>query len=331
MSPRIWRSCCCAPAWCAPPPDLTTSVPDRRSSPAGGGQPRTASSLLVVLPREARDAAALAPTADRPRLDLVPPPAGPTTAGQGPGTADYPPGQREPSLGLPAHQGRTAAPRGPGVGHHDPHLHASSRGRSCASAGGHDLAGVPVPAGRRDHGVRLLHRRHDLATAVSVLFFIELDTPGVQLARVTAHPEGPWIASRPATAADVWGRGPRRRFLIRDRDARCTRAFDDVFRSEGCGVITPVQAPNANTHAERWIRKVRAECLDLLLVTGRRHVEQVLRGYVNHYDVHRPHRALGLEPPNPPAGPTALSKDQGRVHRRDRLGGLLSEYHRRAA
>jgi hypothetical protein len=120
--------------------------------------------MLVVLPREARDAAALALTADRPRLDRLAPPEGPTTAGQGPATADYPPGQREPSLGLPAHQRRTTAPRRPGVGH-DPHHHASSRVGSCASAGGYDLAGVPAPAGHRDHGLRLLHRRHDLAAA----------------------------------------------------------------------------------------------------------------------------------------------------------------------
>ena len=119
-----------------------------------------------MLPREARDAAALAPAADCPRLDLPASPDRPTTAGQGPATADHPPAQRESSLGLPAHQGRTTAPRHPGVGHHDPHHHASSRVGSCASAGGYDLAVVPAPVGHRDHGLRLLHRRHDLAAAV---------------------------------------------------------------------------------------------------------------------------------------------------------------------
>ena len=95
-------------------------------------------------------------------------------------------------------------------------------------------------------------------------------------------------------------------FLIRDRDARFTRAFDDVFRSEGAEVlITPVQAPNANAYAERWIRSVRAKCLDWLLIVGREHLEQVLQAYVEHYNVHRPRRALGLEPPVPRVGPTA--------------------------
>jgi putative transposase len=165
-----------------------------------------------------------------------------------------------------------------------------------------------------------------------VLFVIELGTRRIHLAGVTAHPDCPWVAQQARNLLLMFGgRGPRLRFLIRDRDAKFTRAFDDVFRSEGCDVlITPVQAPNANAHAERWIRTVRAECLDWLLLTGRRHVEQVLGVSVDHDNVHRPHRALGLEPPDPPAGPTAISKEQGRVHRHDRLGGLLSEYHRRA-
>jgi putative transposase len=122
--------------------------------------------------------------------------------------------------------------------------------------------------------------------------------------------------------------GHRPRFLLRDRDARFTRAFDEVFCSEGAEVlITPVQAPNANAYAERWIRTVRAECLDWLLIVGGRHLEQVLGVYVEHDNVQRPHRALGLEPPDPPAGPAAMSNDQGHVRRRDRLGGLLHEYH----
>jgi putative transposase len=93
-------------------------------------------------------------------------------------------------------------------------------------------------------------------------------------------------------------RGRRTRFLVRDRDAKFCRGFDDVFRSEGAQVlVTPVQAPNAN--AERWIRTVRAECLDWLLIVGPRHLERVLRAYVEHYHRHRAHRALQLQAPNP--------------------------------
>jgi putative transposase len=66
--------------------------------------------------------------------------------------------------------------------------------------------------------------------------------------------------------------------VLRDRDAKFSRAFDDLFRSEGAEIlVSPVQAPNANAYAERWIRTVRAECLDWLLIAGRGHLEQVLR------------------------------------------------------
>jgi putative transposase len=93
------------------------------------------------------------------------------------------------------------------------------------------------------------------------------------------------------------------RFLLRDRDAKFCRAFDDVFRSEDAEVVlTPVQAPNANAFAERWIGTVRAECLDWLLIVGRGHLEQVLRVYAEHHNRHRPHRALRLEARTDPLG-----------------------------
>jgi putative transposase len=120
--------------------------------------------------------------------------------------------------------------------------------------------------------------------------------------------------------------------LLRDRDAKFCRTFDDLFRAEGAEVIlTPVQAPNANAFAERWVGMVRAECLDWLLMVGRRHLEQVLRVYVKHYNVHRPHRALRLGSPHPPADSSAIYEaSAGQVHRRDLLGGLLHEYRRAA-
>jgi putative transposase len=87
---------------------------------------------------------------------------------------------------------------------------------------------------------------------------------------------------------------------------------------------TPVQAPNANAHAERWVRTLRADCLDRILILGRRQLEHVLRIYRRHYNEHRPHRAIGLVPPNgrEPARPNATDH----LHRRDLLGGLIHEY-----
>jgi hypothetical protein len=103
-----------------------------------------------------------------------------------------------------------------------------------------------------------------------VLFFIELETRRVHLAGVTAHPNGAWVTQQARNLLLMRSeRGRRLRFVLRDRDAKFSRTFDDVFRSEGAKVlVTPVQAPNANAYAERWIRTVRAECLDWLLIVG---------------------------------------------------------------
>ena len=97
-----------------------------------------------------------------------------------------------------------------------------------------------------------------------VLFFIELDTRRVHLAGATANPDGAWVTQQARNLLlALEERGRRLRFLLRDRDAKFSRAFDDVVGSEGAEVLlTPVQAPNANAYAERWIRTVRAECLD---------------------------------------------------------------------
>jgi len=119
------------------------------------------------------------------------------------------------------------------------------------------------------------------------------------------------------------------RFLIRDRDSKFTRDFDTVFRSEGVEIIrTPIRSPKANAIAERFVRTVRAECLDWLLIVNRRHLEQVLRVYVDHYNRQRPHRALDLRPPVPEQRTLQLASSTrpGDVTRRDRLGGLIHEY-----
>ncbi len=162
---------------------------------------------------------------------------------------------------------------------------------------------------------------------------IELDSRRVHLAGVTANPDGAWVAQQARNLLlALEERGRRVRFLLRDRDAKFCRGFDDVFPAEGAEVLlTPVRAPNANAYAERWVRTVRSECLDWLLIVGRGHLDRVLRVYVAHYNRHRPHRALELQPPDPSAEITTLTEARpGRVHRRDLLGGLLREYRRAA-
>jgi putative transposase len=117
------------------------------------------------------------------------------------------------------------------------------------------------------------------------------------------------------------------RLLIRDRDCKFSGPFDEVFRSEGARVIkTPIRAPRANAFAERWVRTVRTECLDWVLVFGRRHLERILRIYTVHYNDRRPHRGLGLKTPVPRLDPLPSPADGARVRRHDVLGGVIHEY-----
>ncbi len=120
-------------------------------------------------------------------------------------------------------------------------------------------------------------------------------------------------------------------FLIRDRDAKFSRSFDAVFVSDGIRVIrTPIRAPNANAFAERWVETLRAECLDWLLILGNtRHLDRILRIYVQHYNRRRPHRGLELQVPESLA-PVEEADRVPDIQRRDLLGGLVHEYMRAA-
>ena len=121
------------------------------------------------------------------------------------------------------------------------------------------------------------------------------------------------------------------RFLIRDRDSKFSGSFDEVLRTERVQVIrTPVRAPRANAVAERWVRTVRAECLDRTLIVSGRHLERVLRRYVAHYNEQRPHRGLQLDVPVPSPAPMR-PPSSSRIRRRDSLGGLIHEYYSAAA
>ncbi len=161
-----------------------------------------------------------------------------------------------------------------------------------------------------------------------VLFFIELGSRRVHLAGCTANPTGAWVVQQ-ARNLSFTGMFERMRFLIHDRDSKFTTSFDEVFRSEGVRVVhTPIRAPQANAYAERFVRTVRTECLDHLLIIGRSHLERVLRIYLQHYTRERPHRGLALQPPE---APQLRSPPSGEVERRDRLGGLIHEYYRAAA
>ena len=167
------------------------------------------------------------------------------------------------------------------------------------------------------------------ATRLYVLFFIELRSRKVHIAGCTQHPSGAWVAQQARQLSwSLSDRAAPPRFLIHDRDAKFSGAFDEVFRGEGIEIVrTPIQAPQANAFAERFVGTVRRECLDWILITGRRQLQRVLHTYVDHYNSHRPHRGLGLIAPQPrPAFRLAAPADPPRIRRRDRLGGLIHEY-----
>jgi putative transposase len=138
---------------------------------------------------------------------------------------------------------------------------------------------------------------------------------------------GEWVAQQARNLVMQVGMDLAKfRFLIRDRDTKFTAAFDTVFVAEGIEVLrTPVRAPRANAYAVRWVGTVRREVLDRMLIFGRRQLVSVLTEYADHYNMHRPHRALGQVPPVGPSE-SAVGVPAGRVARRDRLGGLSHEY-----
>jgi putative transposase len=160
-----------------------------------------------------------------------------------------------------------------------------------------------------------------------VLFAIDVATRRVHVLGVTAHPVGEWVVQQARNFLMQLGDDlGRLRYLIRDWDTKFTSAFDAVFAAEAIEVLrTPVRAPRANAYAERWVGTVRREVLDRTLIFGRRQLVSVLAEYTDHYNVHRPHRALGQAPPLGSVE-SAVAVPAGRVVRRDRLGGLIHEY-----
>jgi putative transposase len=161
-----------------------------------------------------------------------------------------------------------------------------------------------------------------------VLFVVEIERRVVHLLGVTANPNGPWVTQVARNfVADLEEAGRSFRFLLRDRDTKFTAHFDAVLASIGIEAVkTPVRSPRANAFAERWVRTVRQDCLDHLLVFWRRHLESILGEYIEHYNRTRPHRGLQLEQPIP----RSTTTDGGKVVRRDILGGVIHEYERAA-
>ncbi len=134
-----------------------------------------------------------------------------------------------------------------------------------------------------------------------VLFFIELGSRRVHLAGCTTNPDKAWVTQQARQL--VWqlnDDGPSMHFLIHDRDTKFTTDFDQVFISEGMEIVQmPFRAPKANAIAERWVRSVRQECLDHVLILNQRHLIHVLKEYTTYYNGVRPHQGINQQTPIP--------------------------------
>jgi transposase InsO family protein len=270
-------------------PGTTPAAEPDRPGAVGRGEPAAAALALELVPREADDADALAPTPGRPPLDYD------SRRGRPSVDAEI----RALVLRLARENPRWGYQRIVGeINGLGLQVSATTVRKILRQAG-------LGPAGRRG-GISwraFLRRQARSMLAVDfftvetislrrlyVLFFIEHGSRRVHLAGCTANPTGVWVTQQGRQLAWTLQEQPSRfRFLIRDRDSKFTRDFDAIFASEGIRVIkTPIRAPRANAIAERFVRTVRAECLDWLLIAKRRHLERVLRVYVNHYNRHRP-------------------------------------------
>jgi putative transposase len=165
---------------------------------------------------------------------------------------------------------------------------------------------------------------------ISVFFVVEISSRRVHVLGATRHPTGGWVTQQARNLLiDLDDRAEAFRFLIRDRDTKFTRSFDTVFAAAEIEVLkAPPQAPKANAIAERWVGSARRECTDRLLILNERHLLAVLDTYAEHFNTHRPHRALQQLPPDPRHAPTVSAS--GAIRRHQVLGGLINEYEQAA-
>ncbi len=167
-------------------------------------------------------------------------------------------------------------------------------------------------------------------TRLYVAFVIEHATRRVYLLGVTRYPNGPWATqlARELTA-DLLEAGRHFTYLVRDRDTKFSEAFDAVFNAAGIDVLlTAPQTPRMNAIAERFVRTVRAECTDRMLIAGERHLRVVLGEFVEHYNTGRSHQGHGIDLRAPHDDPNVVPfpAQANQIHRKQALGGLINEY-----
>ena len=165
---------------------------------------------------------------------------------------------------------------------------------------------------------------------IYVFFVLEVASRSVHLLGTTTNPDGKWTTQQVRNLVmDLGERVTQFRFLVRDRAGQFTASFDAVLADVGIQVVRiPPRCPRANCFAERFVRTIRAELTDRMLIFSQRHLRVVVAEYVRHYNGQRPHRARDLRPPQPTHPLADLSHE--RITRRPVLGGLINEYERTA-
>ena len=157
-----------------------------------------------------------------------------------------------------------------------------------------------------------------------VLFFVEIGTRRVHLGGITANPTGAWTTQ--AARNFLMGVDRPFRFVVHDGGGQYAPAFDGVFEAAGIEPITtPPRAPMANAYAERWVRTLRHELLDRTLIWNERQLRRLIGDYLDHYNAHRPHRALHQHAPDDDRTLTNIAAGQA-VERRTTCAGLIGEY-----
>jgi transposase InsO family protein len=159
-----------------------------------------------------------------------------------------------------------------------------------------------------------------------VVFFLEIGTRRIIHWNTSASPDEVWVAQQFRNLSVVSDDLPR--YLIHDRDSKYTRYADSLLEDAGTTVIRlPMRSPDLNAYAERWIRSLRQECLDRIIILNEAHLRWVLAEYVRYYNRRRPHQSLGHLPPEA----LDVYPSAGDIVARPVLGGIINDYHRLAA
>jgi len=163
-----------------------------------------------------------------------------------------------------------------------------------------------------------------------LLFVIKLSTRRIHLAGVTTNPDGPWmrqIARNLTDGGDGFLNGSR--YLLLDRDTKFTDEFQEILDTADVQPVKlPPRSPNLNAHMERFMRSIKEECLDRMIFFGESSLRNAVREYLAHYHAERNHQGLENDLIDPGE---EISRTEGAIQCRERLGGMLKHYHRSAA